>query len=67
MGGDFWVKVKVSFFIFRGSFEVWEIPYMYAKSHFKEYFFRVWAKKFFVKLLRPFVNFNGYFLTFLMF
>jgi hypothetical protein len=47
MGGYFGVKINVSFFIFRGSFEVCEIPYMFAKSNFKEYFFPVWAKKFF--------------------
>jgi hypothetical protein len=57
-GGDFGVKIKVFFFIFRGSFGAAKIPYAYAQSNFKEDFFLSLGKKFFffAKPLRPFVS-----------
>jgi hypothetical protein len=61
--------IAINFFLFRGSFGIWslEIPDAYAQSNFNEYFFLVWQKQIFMKLVRPFVSVNRDFLNFSLF
>ena len=57
MGGDFWVKIKVFFFIFRGSFGAAKFLTRMQGLILRRIFFEFGQKKFFSqKLLRPFVS-----------
>ncbi len=67
-GGDFGVKIKVCFFIFRGSFGAAKFLTGMLSLILRRIFFSVWAKKiFFMKLLRPFVSVFSDFLKLSMF
>jgi hypothetical protein len=64
MGGYFGVKINVSFLYLGVHLRSAKFLTCLLSLILRNIFFQFGQKKFFVKLLRPIVNVNGYFLTF---